>query len=445
MLTTESDGHSARLQRLMHDLAAESPEHKINPSLQDFLALLDVMGDPQSSLQTIIVGGTNGKTSTTLMLESLASTLGYSVGVFTSPHLRDPRERIRLNENLVAADVMADAIERVNRYADLLPIGTQRPTYFEALTAAALEIFADLPVDLAILEVGMGGRWDATNVTNPAVACIMPISLDHMEFLGDTVEEIAQDKSQIIKASSVAVAATQPSGALSAIEDRCVQVGAPLLYENRDFAIRNRVDAVGGQRFDLQTPTGDYKELFLPLFGSHQASNAAVAVVAIEQALTSKAPLPDDLVAAALGNVSSPGRLEIVAQNPLFIIDACHNPAGAQVTANALTASFALNDFILIFGVMKDKNAVEILRPLLGQCVGLVAVAIDSPRATEVVTLAAMAREHFPDLPVHEAKDVSTACQLAIDLALKHSAQTGVLAAGSVALVGAVRGWALDE
>lgn len=434
-----------QLEALMQELALSSPEHKINPSLQAFHALLAAMGDPQLSLQSIMVGGTNGKTSTTLMIQSLAVNLGFSVGVFTSPHLQDLRERIRINDQLVSAEMMVDAIQRVSQYANLLADSIDRPTYFETLTAAAIEIFADLPVDLAILEVGMGGKWDATNVTNPVAACLLPISLDHMQFLGDTIEEIAADKCHIIKPSSVAVVATQSPKALAVIESRCQEVGAPLLYQGRDFEVTHRFDAVGGQSFDLRTPRGEYRDLYLPLFGAHQAANAGVAVTAIEQATPTSEPIAPEVLAEALAQVTSPGRIEIVGQSPLFLIDACHNPAGAEVTANAIAQSFALNDFVLIFGVMNDKDALAVLQPLIRHGVALVVVATDSPRATSVEILAAIAEENFPQMPVYKASNVKDACRLAVDLALKYSAQTGVLAAGSIALAGAVREWALNE
>lgn len=445
MMTAQSANANTRLRSLLQELGANSPEHKIDPSLANFQSLLGAMGDPQLSLQTIMVGGTNGKTSTARILESLALMLGFSTGVYTSPHLADPRERIRINDHLVASGVFCDAIDRVIQYAALRPTKFDRPTYFETLTAAAFEIFADVPVDLAVLEVGMGGKWDATNMTDPIAACLLPISLDHMRYLGNTIEKIAIDKSHIIKADSTAVVATQAPEVLEIIQRRCDKVGASLLYQGRDFDVSKRVDGVGGQSFDVQTPKGHYQDLFLPLLGAHQATNAAVALTAIEQTTPLDEAIFLPLATNALAQVLSPGRLEIVGQGPLFIVDACHNPAGAEVTANAIAQLFALNSFILIFGVMNDKDALKVLRPLIKQCVALVVVATDSPRATEVASLSAVAKEYFLDLPVYEALDVASACQQATDLALRHSDKTGVLAAGSVALAGAVREWALDE
>jgi dihydrofolate synthase/folylpolyglutamate synthase len=343
---------------------------------------------------------------------------------------------------MVTPDRLADALDRIADYADLLPPGIDRPTYFETLTAAAFEIFADEPVDLAVLEVGMGGKWDATNVTTPLAACLMPISLDHMEYLGDTVEEIATDKAHIIQPSSIAIVASQPSAAMSAIKKRCDDLGCELLAEGTDFAITNWRSAVGGQIFDLRTPLAEYRELFLPLFGAHQASNVAVAVTALSVSLTAGEPPTQTQVEDALSQISSPGRLEVLSRDPLIIVDACHNPGGAEVTVRALSEAFSSLDFILVFAVMKDKDALAILRQLAPVLKGVVVTSTNSPRSQSIGELLSLVSSNSSHLVVEATENVSTACEVACAMATNRGQSTGVLVAGSVVLAGAARQWA---
>jgi dihydrofolate synthase/folylpolyglutamate synthase len=431
-----------RLEQALNALTRTAPEHRVNPSLDSFKQLLSVMGDPQLGVPSLIVGGTNGKTSTSRAIATLAETLGYLTGLFTSPHLFDVRERILVGLEMVTPDRLADALDRIADYADLLPPGIDRPTYFETLTAAAFEIFADEPVDLAVLEVGMGGKWDATNVTTPLAACLMPISLDHMEYLGDTVEEIATDKAHIIQPSSIAIVASQPADAMSAIKKRCNDLGCELLAEGVDFAITNWRSAVGGQIFDLRTPLTEYRELFLPLFGAHQASNVAVAVTALSVSLTAGEPPTQTQVEDALAQISSPGRLEVLSRDPLIIVDACHNPGGAEVTVRALSEAFASQEFILVFAVMKDKDALAILRQLAPVLKGVVVTSTNSPRSQSIGELNSLVSTNFSHLVVEAAENVSTACEVACAMATDRGQSTGVLVAGSVVLAGAARQWA---
>lgn len=425
----------ATLERLMLDMAKASPEHRVNPELESFLELLHVMGDPQDSLQTVIVGGTNGKTSTSRMIESILSGWGYSVGLYTSPHLEHVRERIRINGDQVSVEALVDSLTRIDAYSRLTSDGNPKPTYFETLTAAALEIMADSPVDFAVLEVGMGGRWDATNVTTPTVACLLPISLDHMEFLGDTIEKIAADKSYIVKEGSVCVVGRQVSSALEVIKRRCNEQSAKMFVLGNDFEISNRREAIGGQLFDIDTPFASFSDVFVPLLGEHQVDNAAVAVMAAQLAVGSSQRFEPNLLPKSLEQTSSPGRLEILGREPLVVLDVCHNPAGADATAKALGASFGQLDFLLIFGAMRDKDVLGVLKPLLAHCNEVILTAANSRRAFSVGALGDLIHAHAPRLKVHKSASVAQAC----DMALRMASSRGVLVAGSVALVGEAR------
>jgi len=439
--SVRSSDASSRLNLALTELTSKAPEHRVNPSLESFKQLLNVMGDPQLGVPTIIVGGTNGKTSTARAIATLGQTLGYLTGLFTSPHLFDVRERILVDSKMIPPMRLADSLERIDAYADLLPPGVDRPTYFETLTAAAFEIFADEPVDLSVLEVGMGGKWDATNVTTPLAACLMPISLDHMEYLGDTVEKIATDKAQIIRPSSIAVSASQLPSVIEVIANRCKELACVLLQEGRDFEVTNWRPAVGGQIFDLRTPLTQYRELFLPMFGAHQATNVAVAVTALSVALRADEAPSQSQVEDALAQTSSPGRLEVLSRDPLVIVDACHNPGGAEATVRALRENFLDHEFALVFAVMKDKDALAILEHLTSVSTCLVVTSTNSPRSESIDELKALLSTNFPKLEVHLAADVTQACDKACDLATSQGSRTGVLVAGSVALVGAARGW----
>ena len=442
MTSVRSSDANVRLDLVLSELTSKAPEHRVNPGLESFRQLLNVMGDPQLGVPTVIVGGTNGKTSTARAIATLAQTLGYVTGLFTSPHLFDVRERILVELELISPKRLADSLERIVAYADLLPVSVDRPSYFETLTAAAFEIFADTPVDLAVLEVGMGGKWDATNVTTPLVACLMPISLDHMEYLGDTVEKIATDKAQIIRPSSIAVSAAQPPSVREVIASRCQELGCELLQEGRDFAVTNRRPAVGGQIFDLRTPLAEYSDLFLPMFGAHQASNAAVAVTALSVGLRADEPPTQLQVEDALAQTSSPGRLEVLSRDPLVVVDACHNPGGAEVTVRALGESFATNRFVLVFAAMKDKDALSILAHLTSVSTCVVVTSTHSPRSASIVQLQALLSTNFPKLEVFVAEEALEAFGLARELAREQGSTAGVLVAGSVSLVGAARQWA---
>jgi folylpolyglutamate synthase/dihydropteroate synthase len=273
----------ARLAQVEREILSRSPEHSIDPTLDRIAALVNVLGDPQHAYPVVHITGTNGKTSTARMTEQLLRARGLRTGLFTSPHLISIRERICVDGEPVSAEQFIDAYEEIRPYLDLVDAAQPvRLSFFEVLTGMAFAIFADTPIDVAVIEVGMGGTWDSTNVADGAVAVVTPISLDHMRYLGDTVEEIATDKAGIIKPGAIAVLAQQPPGAAEVLLRRVAEVGASVAREGLEFGVLHRDLAVGGQQVTVRGLLGDYEDLFLPLYGAHQASNLACAIAAVE-------------------------------------------------------------------------------------------------------------------------------------------------------------------
>ncbi len=264
-------------------LATRWPESKIEPSLERIADLVDLLGHPQRTYPVVHVGGTNGKTSTTRIIDELIRELGLRTGRFTSPHLESVTERISLDGQPVSGERFAKAYDELAPYLDVVDQrhGTKL-SFFEVLTAMAYSVFADAPVDVAIIEVGMGGSWDATNVADGKVAVLTPISIDHAEYLGDTVADIAIEKAGIIKPGSFAVLSAQLAAAADVLLGRAIELGATVAREGVDFGVRTREVAVGGQLLALDGLAGPYDEVFLPLHGAHQAQNAATAVAAVE-------------------------------------------------------------------------------------------------------------------------------------------------------------------
>ena len=315
------------------------PESKIEPSLDRISALIDALGSPQLSYPTVHIGGTNGKTSTSRMVDALFSELEYRTGRFTSPHLESFLERISIKgESIKPAELIA-TYNDIALYLDLIDSRSDIPlSYFEAITAMAFVAFAEHPVDIGIIEVGMGGDWDATNIVQSAVSVLMPIGLDHMDYLGETIEEIARTKSGIIKPESHVVLAAQEPEVARILLEKVVEKSAIPYREGIEFALAKRDIAVGGQLISVQGIYGEYTEIYLPLHGAHQASNAAIAIATVEAFVGVK--LDEDLVRSAFGKVLSPGRLEILHRDPTVIIDAAHNPHGASALAETLRSEF---------------------------------------------------------------------------------------------------------
>jgi len=431
------------------------------PSLDRIRALTQLMGDPQQTFRVVHVTGTNGKTSTTRMIERLLREHGLRTGRFTSPHLSDVRERISIDGEPLPAERFVQVYDEVAPYLDLVDgrlagTGAPRLTYFEVLVAMAYAAFADAPVDVAVVEVGMGGTWDATNVADGEVAVVTPIAIDHERFLGRDVATIAGEKAGIIKPGAVAVLAEQEPEAAEVLARRVVEVKATPAIEGMQFGVAAREVAVGGQLLTLAGLGGTYDDVFLPLFGPHQARNAAVALAAVEAFLASGAAgsgpepgaafggpaigLDADVVREAFADVTSPGRLEVVRRSPVVLVDAAHNPAGAQALAEAVPDAFTFTRLVGVVAILTDKDhygIFEALEPVLDE---VVVTRSSSPRSTLPEDLFEVASEVFGEHRVRMAQRLDEAIDLAATLAEEDGRPgSGVLITGSIPLVAEAR------
>jgi dihydrofolate synthase/folylpolyglutamate synthase len=445
---------TARLREIERAIVARRPEHSIDPSLDRIRALTQLLGDPQHAFPVIHLTGTNGKTSTARMTETLLRARGLRTGLFTSPHLTAIQERICLDGVPLSAERFVEAYEEIEPYLDLVDAGQPATlSFFEVLVGMAFAVFADAPVDVAVIEVGMGGTWDNTNVADGAVAVVTPISIDHARYLGNTVEAIAEDKAGIIKPGAVAVFAQQPPGAAEALLRRASEVGATVAREGLEFGVTGRELALGGQLLSLQGLHGRYEDLFLPLFGAHQAGNAACALAATE-AFTGPAgggsgdpqPLDDELVRDAFRQMSSPGRLEVVRRSPTVIVDSAHNPAGMAASLDALAEAFTFGSLIAILAVSEDKDVPAILDQLEPAVTELVVTANSSSRSMAPAKLLELASAVFGPDRVRQADRLDDAIEIAVGLADEAVTDTegglgstGVLITGSVITAGDAR------
>jgi dihydrofolate synthase / folylpolyglutamate synthase len=449
--------YQARLLRAEREIFARRPEHSIEPSLDRITALTTLLGDPQRAYPIIHITGTNGKTSTARMTETLLRARGLRTGLFTSPHLASIRERICVDGEPLSAERFVSAYSELLPYLGLVDESQPVPlSFFEVLTAMAFAVFADAPVDVAVIEVGVGGTWDCTNVADGTVAVITPISIDHVRYLGNTVTSIARDKAGIIKPGAVAVLAQQPIDAAEVLLRRVAEVGATVAREGLEFGVISRELAVGGQLLQIRGLLGSYDDLFLPLFGAHQAGNAACALAAVEAfAGASAGPedesvaLDNELVRVAFRTMSSPGRLEVVRRSPVTIVDAAHNPAGMAATVAALSEAFALSDLIAILAVSEDKDVPAILDELEPVTSELVVTTNSSPRSTDPGKLAELAGAVFGPDRVRAVARLDDAIELGVTLADEADARSAasggppgaalVLITGSVITAGDAR------
>ena len=434
-----------RLSEVDSAILARAPEHDLVPSLDRIAAVCGLLGDPQKAFRAVHVTGTNGKTSTTRLVERLLREHGLRTGRFTSPHLLEVRERIAVDGEPLPADRFVETYDDVIPYVDLVDgrsaaAGEPRMTFFEVLVAMAYAAFADAPVEVAAVEVGMGGAWDATNVLDAQVAVVMPVALDHQRFLGHDVASIAAEKAGIIKPGAVAVLSDQPPEAAQVLLRRCAEVGATPLREGLEFGVVAREIAVGGQLLTLRAG-GTYEDVFLPLYGEHQAHNAACAVAAAEALLGATAGgLDADVVRAALSDADSPGRLEVLRGGPTVLVDAAHNPAGAAVLTDALREAFTFTRLIGVVGVLADKDAEGILGALEPVLDEVVITRSTSPRAIDPGELGEIAVDVFGDDRVHVAARLDDALDTAIGRAEEGGlVGGGVLVTGSITLAADVR------
>ena len=437
------------------------PETKIDPSLERIEMLMDLLGNPERSFATIQVAGTNGKTSVVRMIESLLRAFHRRTGRTTSPHLQLVTERIAVDGEPIHPQDYIRMWREIQPMVEMVDAkstaeGGPQMSKFEVLVALAYSAFADAPVDVAVIETGMGGTWDATNVVNSDVSVITPIGMDHTDFLGDTLTEIAGEKAGIIKSrwdredlltppENIAIISEQEPEAMRVLLERAVEVDAAVARAGAEFGAVESTVAVGGQRLTIKGLAGTYDDIFLPLSGEHQARNAATALAAVEAFFGAGGDrqLDVDKVREGFATVASPGRLERVRATPSVFIDASHNPHGAAALAKAVGRDFDFRRLIGVVAVLGDKDARGILAALEPVLDDVVITEVQSPRALPVDVLAEYARDAFGEERVHVAEQLPTAVETAIQLAEDDSdgmlAGAGVLVTGSVVTAGEAR------
>lgn len=429
--------------RIIAELTSRWPEHKLVPTLGRIKALCELLGDPHRATPVIQVAGTNGKGSTCLMIEALLRGLGLRVGRFTSPHLQEIGERICIDGKPLSPERFDELYLEVKPYADMVDaqaIDGVALTFFEYVTAMAYAAFADAPVDVAVMEVGMGGSWDSTNVADAEVAVVCPVDLDHMHILGNTIAEIAGEKAGIIKAGAQAVLAGQHPEAAKVLLARATEVGARLWLDGKDFGLLDRQPAVGGQVIRIMTASGPLGDIHLPLFGAHMARNAALAVAAVEAFLGGRA-LPPEVIDEALGSVVAPARMEIVRRSPTIILDTGHNPHGARATVEAVQEAFTFSPLIGVYSAMRDKDIRHVLE-IYGEVMDHVVCTqvANFERAMPAEELVEIAREVLGETRATAVPRMADAIELAVTLADVDDVSTGgVLIAGSVIAAGEAR------
>ena len=434
-------GAERAAERVYEELLTRVGEANPRPRIEPVRRLAELVGSPQLSYPVIQVAGTNGKTSTSRAIESLVRAHGLRTGLFTSPHLVDFTERFQIDGEPVSGKVLADAWDELRLPlqvldAELEAAGLGAITFFEALAVLAFTLFADAPVDVAVIEVGMGGEWDATNIADAQVAVFTPIDLDHTAVLGPDIETIARTKSGIVKQGSTVVTASQAATALVELVEAAEREDAHIFVAGRDFDVTEDLLAVGGRQVSLRGLHGhEYDPAFVPLYGAHQALNVSLAVAAVEAFFGAERPLPEEVLDEGLGGLTSPGRLQLIGNEPIVYVDAAHNPHGAEALARAVTESFAFTELALVTGMMVDKDAEGVLGALLPITDALFLSPIDSPRSLEVEDLYQVAGGFERD----GVTEVSESLVEALDAAREWAQQgdgRAVLVAGSVLLAG---------
>lgn len=454
-----ADQRPGTVEAVYRDLLARAPENKMQPRLDPVRRVLALLGDPQDAAPVIHLTGTNGKTSTARMIEAVLRAYGLRTGRYTSPHLQKVTERISIDGEPVSDETF------VRVWGEILPIvqtvdaeleaaGEPRLTYFEAVTVLGFAVFADEPVEVVVLEVGLGGVTDATNVADGVVSVVTPISLDHTDLLGDSEAEIAEEKAGIVKPGGFLVSAVQERDAAQVLLEAAQSAGVPFRFEGVEFGVVERALAVGGQQVAVRGLAGEYPDLFLPLLGEHQAQNLALAVAALEAFLGGgERPLDEELLREGLAQVTSPGRLEVLRTAPTVIVDAAHNPDGVRATVRAVQESFGFTRLVLVVGVLQEKDApamLEALHRAFGDDVADLALTQStSPRAIPAAELARIALDAgWPEDDLFATESVPDALEWAVGRAeaLESSADElasgtggGVLVLGSITLTAEVR------
>lgn len=449
----------AALLQVEHLLDQRWPETKLEPSTARISALMELLGSPQLSYPSIHIAGTNGKTSVARIVDALLSAFSRRTGRTTSPHLQSAVERIAIDNQPISPARYVEVYREIEPFVQMIDQqseagGGPAMSKFEVVTAMAFAAFADAPVDVAVVEVGMGGRWDATNVVDAPVAVITPIGIDHAEYLGHTIADIAAEKAGIIGAprgelvpvDTVAVIGRQAPEAMEVLMAQALRSDAAVAREDSEFAVLSRQVAVGGQVLELQGLGGTYSQIFLPLHGEHQAHNAVVALAAVEAFFGAGADrqLDIDTVRAGFAAAASPGRLERMRSAPTVFVDAAHNPAGAAALASALESEFDFRFLVGVLSVMGDKDVTGILTALEPVFDQVVVTHNGSPRALEVDALAVRADEIFGPDRVVRAETLPDAIETATAILEDSAADdgfsgAGIVITGSVVTAGAAR------
>lgn len=449
---TSGQTAAAALRKTYEEIMSRAPEHSPQPSLERMAYVLDLLGHPEQSFKVVQVTGTNGKGSTSRLTEALIRAYGLRAGLYTSPHLEKVTERIAIDGQDISDERFVETYDEVKDFIALtdehsLANGGERMSFFEVLTTMAIWAFADAPIDIAVMEVGMGGRWDATNVLDADAAIIGPVDKDHMQWLGDTVEKIAAEKAGIIKPGSTVIVGPQKK---KSVEDIIADKAhgtehTVLLRDGEELKVVSRMPAVGGQVATLRTPNGEYQEVPIKMFGEHQAHNALAALAACETVLPVNGALDGGLVAEAFGTVRIPGRIEVIRHSPAIILDGAHNPHAAEHLVDAINENFAFKELVGVVSMMADKQVETVLgdlEPLLSKIV--VTQNSHTSRVMPAEDLAKIARDVFGEDRVYVEPLMPNALQKAVDL-VDAGDETGlgygygVLVTGSFVTVGDAR------
>lgn len=424
-------------QELLVRIGEAAPQPRLEPTRK----ACELLGDPQRSAPVVHITGTNGKTSTSRMIESILRAAGLKTGLLTSPHLVKVNERIVIDGIPVSDEALVRNWRDIAPYlaivdAELIANGEEALSYFEALTVLGFAVFADAPVDVMVLEVGMGGEWDSTNVADGQVAVFAPIALDHQARLGNTIAEIARTKAGIIKPAASVVTAIQPIEALDELRAAAAQDEASLAIEMVDFALESTTVAVGGQVISVRGRAGRYEDLFLPLYGDYQAQNAALAIAAVESFLgDGTRALDPDILAEGLANATSPGRLQLIGTDPTVFVDAAHNPHGARALAAAMTEYFDFAEITVVLAVLGDKDAHGIVTELAPIADQFYVTRSQSDRAIPVDDLARLVAGVVGDGAITRFEDFEHAVLAARGWAAE-APRRAVLVTGSITLIG---------
>lgn len=438
----------ARADAVYAALLTRQGEQWVQPRVERTRRVLELLGDPQATYRVVHLTGTNGKTSTARIVESIVRAHGLRTGLFTSPHLERFTERVMIDGEPIDDGLVADAWDEISPFVDLVDAelaaaGDAPLTFFELLTVLAFVAFADAPVDVAVIEVGMGGSWDSTNTADGDVVVFAPIDLDHADRLGNTIAEIATVKSGIIKPGAAAVSAEQNPAALEVLKAAADARSASLAVEGDAFGLTAQSLAVGGQQISVQGLAGTYDELYLPLYGAHQGHNAALAIAAVESLIGgAEQPLATDVVADGLAQVTSPGRLQLVGVAPTVLVDSAHNPHGARALVSALEDSFDFDEWGIVLGAFGDKDIAGIVSTVVPAAAHVFATAPDSDRAADPDALADLVEAAGAHVTVH--RDLAEAAEAAREWAAA-SDRRAVVIAGSVVLAAEALQLAAEE